>query len=70
MRERGFLSAEAFLAEGAGELGLRVGVEDGFGHILKDHGIITFDIHIPLLRNDLWNGDTPHTPQIQKVSSR
>lgn len=37
MRERGFLSVMDFLEEGAGALVLLVELQDGFGHILKDH---------------------------------
>lgn len=61
MRERGFLSVMDFLEEGAGELALLVELGDGFGHILKDH-----DTSLSTTRG----GDTRHTPQTQKVTSR
>lgn len=34
---------------------------NGFRGILKDHDIVTHSISVPLLRNYLWNGDTPRT---------
>lgn len=36
----------------------------GFQCFLKDDDIITFNINVLLLRNDVWNGD-PHTHSLE-----